>query len=129
MTTTEARARKPRSSNKAAAVLEDLEQEPGRHTALWIGLGAGALTIFGLVALSRSVRRARRRQALWQTAALLLGQGRPERPAPQPDGFIKNALKQAGTSLIALTTQELGRRALKEWAPAEEPAEERTVAH
>jgi hypothetical protein len=106
----------------ASDLLAEVQQGAGRHKALLIGLGVGALALVGLVVLARSSQRARRRKAFWHTASLVLGQGRAEPPPPQPDGFVKHALKQAGSSLLALTTQELGRRALREWAPAEAPA-------
>jgi hypothetical protein len=106
-------------SSPAATLLEDVQEGAGRHKSLLIGLGVGALALVGLVVLARSSQRARRRKAFWHTASLVLGQGRAEPPPPQPDGFVKHALKQAGSSLLALTTQELGRRALREWAPPE----------
>lgn len=107
-------------SSPSASLLDDLEEGAGRHKALLIGLGVGALALVGLVAWARSSRQARRRKAFWQTASQLLAPGRAEPPPPpQQDGFVKHALKQAGTSLLALTTQELGRRALREWAPPE----------
>lgn len=107
-------------SSPSATLLEDLEEGAGRHKALLIGLGVGAVALVGLVAWARSSRLSRRRKAFWHTASLLLGPGRAEPPPPpQQDGFVKHALKQAGSSLLALTTQELGRRALREWGPPE----------
>lgn len=122
-TTQGSKVHHPHASSPSAAVLETLEEGAGRHKALLIGLGVGAVALVGLVAWTRSSRRARRSKAFWQTVSLLLGQGRAEPPPPRPDGFVKHALKQAGMSLVAMTTQELGRRALREWAPTEpEPA-------
>lgn len=121
-TTQGSKAHQAHPSSPTAQVLETLEEGAGRHKSLLIGLGVGAVALVGLVAWARSARRSRRTKALWQTASLLLGQGRVEPPTPQPDGFVKHALKQAGMSLIAMTTQELGRRALREWAPPAEPA-------